>query len=568
MLRFCVLSIFFTIFAHIGIANVSAIEYFVIDSFHANIDIHENNSVDIEEIIEVTFSEPRHGIFRDIPIYYKNDVGFAHNIYIRDISVTNHRGENRPFEIATQGDYLSLKIGDPNAYVFGQETYVISYRVNRAVRFFDDHDEFYWNITGDEWPVPIKKAAATITYPQASPSDIQSICYTGSYGSTQQECSITSLDETIEIEATNASGFGIQEGLTVAISIPKGIIQEPSFFQNMWYFLRENLGLALIVITTAGMGFLFYRFGRDPEIARAITAEYEPPDELMPGEMGTLIDERADIKDISSEIIYLAVHGYIVISEETKDGFLFDSTDYVLKKQDKDVSKLKNYQQKLLNNIFGSSKTKKISDLKNTFYTKIQPLKDAIYSNLLEKKYFPKNPQTIRGIYIAIGSIGGLFVSIAGGVFERIDIVIGGIISGIIIVVFGIFMPAKTRKGAETHIKVLGFKDYIQTAEKHRIEFQEKENLFETYLPYAMAFGVVDKWSEAFEGIYTTPPNWYKGDHASDFSTVAFAKSLNKASSTINSTMVSQPSKSSSSSGFGGGGFSGGGFGGGGGGSW
>lgn len=127
-------------------------------------------------------------------------------------------------------------------------------------------------------------------------------------------------------------------------------------------------------------------------------------------------------------------------------------------------------------------------------------------------------------------------------------------------------MPKKTEKGTEAYWKILGFREYINTAEKYRVQFQEKENIFEKYLPYAIIFGLADKWAKAFEGIYLQPPTWYEGEFGPRFTTYAFVNSLNHSLSSINSAFISR--SGGGGSGFGGGGFSGGGGGGGGGGSW
>ena len=137
-------------------------------------------------------------------------------------------------------------------------------------------------------------------------------------------------------------------------------------------------------------------------------------------------------------------------------------------------------------------------------------------------------------------------------------------------------MPAKTKKGAEAKWQVLGLEEFIRTAETDRIKFQEKENIFQKLLPYAMALGLAEKWTTAFKDIIKTPPNWYQSsdpNFMNGFNTMYLYHSLNSMTTTANTVMTSSPRSSSSgswsgSSGFGGGGFSGGGFGGGGGGSW
>lgn len=140
------------------------------------------------------------------------------------------------------------------------------------------------------------------------------------------------------------------------------------------------------------------------------------------------------------------------------------------------------------------------------------------------------------------------------------------LLSGLVFIIFSLVMPKRSKKGADLYWQILGFKEYISKAEKYRLQFAEQENLFEKYLPYAIVFSCVSKWTTAFEGIYNTSPSWYEGHYAGGFSSLAFATSFNHAVSSMNQAFSGRGA--GSSSGFGGGGFSGGGGGGGGGGSW
>jgi len=134
------------------------------------------------------------------------------------------------------------------------------------------------------------------------------------------------------------------------------------------------------------------------------------------------------------------------------------------------------------------------------------------------------------------------------------------VVSFFIVLVFSIFMPKKTTKGTETLWYIMGFKEYIIRAEKYRAQFQEKENIFEKFLPYAIIFGCTKKWAKTFEGIYKTPPSWYQGNSLTVFSVSSFTSSLDKSLVGITGAMASRPG----GSGFGGGGGAGGGGGGGG----
>ena len=206
--------------------------------------------------------------------------------------------------------------------------------------------------------------------------------------------------------------------------------------------------------------------------------------------------------------------------------------------------------------------------MKNKFYTLLPFIIKKVYLGISHFEYFVSDPQKITKKWLAIGTtiiilsvLPFMFISSLGFIFF-----VSLLSSGILFLIFSPFMPKRTKKGTEAYWHSLGFKEYINTAEKYRVQFQEKENIFEKYLSYAIIFGLAEKWAKAFEGIYTTPPSWYEGDFGPRFAAYTFVSSLNRSLSHVNSAFVSRPG--GGGSGFGGGGFSGGGGGGGGGGSW
>jgi uncharacterized membrane protein len=221
--------------------------------------------------------------------------------------------------------------------------------------------------------------------------------------------------------------------------------------------------------------------------------------------------------------------------------------------------------------LFGKKDKIKISDLKNKFYKSIPKIQDALYDEVVkEKKYFAKNPKRVRTKYFVIGSVIlslSFFSFSLFAAFERFDLLFGSLLLGPVFMIMAKFMPRKTLKGSEAHRKTLGFMDYINTAERYRVKFEEDQNIFERFLPYAMIFGIADKWAEAFKDIYKGKPDWYKTEGS--FKPNVFVNRIYNFTRSANSTLASRPSSkgSSGSSGFSGG-FSGGGFGGGGGGSW
>lgn len=549
----------------------------------ADIQINTDSSLNVTETIVADFTnDAHHGIYRSIPVRYRDKYNQSFKLRFDIIGITDEQGNNLWYEKSGSGDYINLKIGDPESTFTEPKTYILKYKIQRAVSFaFDDHDELYWNATGEEWEIPISKATATITYPDTIDSEkVKSTCFTGGYGATGNACRSEIVGNSIFYETT--AQLNSYEGLTIVAGLPKGYLEAPPALQQLAWTLADNWGYFIPIFTFLLLYYLWWTRGRDDKTSRdTIMPIYTPPDSLTPSEAGTLIDEKVDIHDISATIIDMAVRGYLKINETTKKGLVFSSNEYEFERL-KDFASdntLKEHERLTLEAVFGSGKKKSLSTLKYNFYKDIPGIKKAIYSQLIEKKYFNINPDNIRGTYYGIGSalIGIPFFTVGFFIDYSIAIPLGLAAGGIIVLLFAKHMPAKTKKGSEAYFEVLGLEEFIKTAEKDRIKWQEKENIFEKLLPYAMAFGIADRWSDTFKGIYKTPPDWYTSNDPNflnNFSTGYLIGRLNSFSNTMQNTFTAAPRSSSSGgswsggSGFGGGGFSGGGFGGGGGGGW
>lgn len=554
-----------------------------IDSFESNIVIQEDSSIIVTEKAVADFSrEEHHGYLAIIPIRYKNQYGHDFALRFKVLEIKDENGTAWPYEEIHEGDNVQLKIGDPVKYLNKPSTFIISYKIERAITQFDDHKELYWNVTGNEGEVQIENATSTITLPnKVKTSDLRAKCYTGKTGSSEEACSIAINGNTIKIAATRT--LNPLEGLTIVVGFPKDAVANPGFSQEAIWFLADNWGYILPVLTFGIFYYIWLKRGRDPKINRnTIVPMYTPPDNLRPSEIGAIIDERVDIRDITSSIIDFAVRGYLEIIEKKEKKFFIITTEYEFKKL-KDFSNdsnLESYEKQILEGIFDNSDHIKLSDLKNKFYEYLPKIRNKIYEIIVKKSYFPASPEKTRQNYLILGIIiiAGSFLTMSFlSVYLPLSFIFGSLLSGGIIIAFSKFMPAKTKKGVEVYYKILGLEEFINTAEKDRMKFQEKENIFEKLLPYAMALGVAEKWTKAFEGLYINPPNWYKSSDTSfhsHFSSVNLYTRLNRLSTNMSSTFVSSPRSSGSGSsasrggsGFSGG-FSGGGFGGGSRGAW
>ena len=549
-----------------------AITYYV-----ANIEVNKDNSIYITETISYhTGLEARHGIFRDIYPFSSD----GRKMTIKDISVTDEIGNPYQYKISDVGKNVRIKIGDPNTTFKGQKVYIIKYHADRAVAQLDDIDEIYWNVTGNEWDMPIHYAEAWVTLP-AEATVTQFACYFGLKGSTRPY--VSTQEEGGIYHFTTPSLLNPREGLSLAAGFSKGVVTPytasdtaSDFFTLYWRWMIATLFPILTFILSL---LHWYKKGRDDKGTGVIVPQYDVPNDLTPMEVGGIAEERVDVTQISAEIIYLATKGYIKIRQLDKNSTGFTKAiDYEITKL-KNFSDLpNNFDKKILSGLFEyDSEVVKLSDLKNVYYKTASEVVSSVLDALLNKKYYKNlgKMKTGRGRIVFI-----LFMSVWVSIFS------GGIIGGVIlggkpfplivgiffsIIIYGIishFSPSKTETGIVAKEYILGLKDYLQIAEKDRLQFhnapEKKPEVFEKLLPYAMVLGVANIWAKEFEGIYTTPPTWYSGPTDSSFNAVTFGQIMSNFTSHTSSSI----GYSSTSSGSGGGGSSGGGGGGGGGGSW
>lgn len=551
----------------------------LIDSFDSQITIQADGALAVRETIAVDFQKKaKHGIFRTIPYRYQQSSGEVYT-KIDDIAITQD-GQQAEYDRDRSDGNIVLKIGDLDQTITGKHIYVISYQVSGVLRGFDAYDELYWNATGNEWETSIAQATATVSLPQTG--IIQTACYQWAVGS-NDSCQIAGQDhKTVSFRASTPLDSG--EGMTVAVGYMKGMVPlltvsaPPNPLTVAFSPLTAVTALAILGVSLFLILRAWWRFGRDQHDGRTtIVAEYTAPGKLRPAEMGVLLDERADTLDVSATIVDLANRGFLSITEQPKK-WLLGETDYLFERQSKAETGLMAYEIKLLNALFQEDKTVKLSELKYTFYEDLQVIKDLIYAEVTAKQLFIANPHTVRSRYLAAGLITA-FLAVAlliatAVLIERFtnliyaQLLFGGgagfLVAGVILAAMSNAMPARTTHGRELYRQIKGFELFINTAEKYRAQFAEKENLFTEILPYAIVFKATKKLAKAMKKLELEPPQpvWYHGVHP--FHTIAFASTIDTFSNTIGTAMAATPGSSGSA----GGGFSGGGFGGGGGGSW
>jgi uncharacterized membrane protein YgcG len=572
--------------------------------FDVSIVIERSGDLEITETIVQQFgSMRRHGILRYIPNRLPYDDEFD-RVYPIDLLSVRASPPGTPDDVETteeNGNFV-IRIGDPDTTITGRHTYEIVYRVRGAMNGFADHDELFWNAIGDRW----EQSIAEMNVRVSGATDVTRVaCYRGAFGSTTRcdHAQITKKGDAV-FSQSNLPAF---QAMSVVIALPRGTVASTApILDERWSldkaFARTPTsvggGIGLLALIVGGVGTLMWRRGRDvrfrgsqvdqvmggpvdaetqvvPLFEKGTSVvEFAPPEGIRPGQVGTLVDEVANTLDVSATIVDLAVRKYLVI-EEIPKTWLLGKADWNLRLLPEPADdKLLSYEKKLLDGLFEDGDQVELSALRKTFAERLQTVKDALYDDMVSRKWFLRRPDRVRQIWVVIGALSlsiGIGITILLASFTRFGLLgIPFVIGGILLLIGANKMPARTAKGTAVTRRVNGFRVVIEKAEEHMSRWAEQENVFTRFLPYAVVFGVTDKWAKAFESLGQLPSDttWYVSSRP--FVYAQFADSIDSFSVTTSGTIASTPAGSGSSGfgGFGGGVGAGGGGGGGGGGSW
>ena len=603
-------------------------------SFTADYDLASDGSMGVTETIDWQFGPgEHHGIKRNITVRQgvSDPPGKFRMYEMSDVTASSPTGANTDVYVSDLGADSVIRLGSPNEPFDGaqRQTYVIKYRLAHVANGFPDHAELYWNVTGGGFDIPLDSVKATVHGPAAV---TDALCFQGADRSADP-CQ-ASAGPTATFSAT---ALGPNEQMTIVASVPASAVADTtpdlrdgdtgfsgaagspmsSSMAKTLSILGYGGGLVVPVLAAALMGTLFWKRGRDEQYAGLtpgltpvagaagpvtrgqsgpVAVQFSPPEGVRPGLVGTIIDEQANTIDVSATVIDLAVRGYLRI-EEVESGRLFKRTDWQLTKlvPPERAEALLPFEETLLTGIFADSNPVLLSGLKNKFHTTLTTVQSQMYAEVTRRGWFRKSPDQVRRAWTALGFVvmgaglvSGWFLGIQSAETDRIGGLSLGIPSGIVLaaglliaggIVFllGQRMAAKTASGSAVLAQSLGFKQYLVTAEARQIRFEEAQDIFSRYLPYAIVYGVADRWAGTFSEVAEAAtaagqsigmPGWYifagRGGFG-DFSGIA--SGVDSFSTMASGTFTSTPG-SSGASGFGGGGFSGGGGGGGGGGSW
>jgi uncharacterized membrane protein len=408
-----------------------------------------------------------------------------------------------------------------------RHTYTIAYTVSGGLRYYTEGDQLWWKAVVSDRAFPVHASRVTVHVPE--PAEIQNWDAYGTPARAQK------LDErTVAFEATEEIPAG--QEFEVRVQFTPGVVAgEPPAWQAQadaeaaalerqarWRPVIDlamlTLGLLFLLGGPAVLYLLWYTRGRDVPVK--LPADYltEPPSDIPAGMAGTLLDERADMKDIIATIVDLAHRGVIAIEEVEEPGFLGIGAhkDFVYRLQ-RPPEGLRPYEQTLIQEFFGGRAERRLSDLKNKFYTAIPKLQSQLYQEVVRAGYFRANPESVRGLYMGLG-ITGLIITALSGVFLAgalasythwamcPSIGLGATFLGLIVLARA--MPRKTAEGSEAAARWRAFRRYLEQIEKYT-NLEEAKEIFERYLPYAIAFGLEKDYVRKFAAVNAPAPTWY-----------------------------------------------------------
>jgi uncharacterized membrane protein YgcG len=600
----------------------------------SDVQVQKDGSLEVTETIDVRAEhyEINHGIFRDFPTRYRGPNGSQFRVGFTFEGATLDGG-SVPAATESIARGVRIKIGDPDRLVdIGEHRYVIRYRATREIGYFSGFDELYWNATGNGWIFPIDKAVTRIHLPGLVKLGRRSV-YTGPEGSTASNAQVVE-EKAGEISFETTQPLGSHEGLTVAVAFPKGIVAQPSR-SNYWLtdYGPIAVGLLGLIGLCAFYYVAWQRAGRNPRPGTVVPI-FSPPDDLTPAATRYVTKMGADNRTFAAALVDMGVRGHVRLVEE--DGGFFSRDKTRIERVANSTPLPADEQAALSDlclpgeSILMEQKNHTTFSLAKTNLEKV--LKDRYEGKLFKRNidwaatgvllFFAAEWLTAAAIVAATDGAGIWKIGVTLGcilVAALLSPVIHGssavgkcllsLISLIAVVAgFAVGMPvlgqalasgwvlpmiipalavplvisafwwiaAPTREGRTVLDHIAGFKQYLSITERERLDRmtapEDTPQVFEKYLPYAIALGVENRWAERFAGVLAAAAasgqqvfGWYSGssnpwDNPTDFA--------DNVGSSLASTIGSASTAPGSSSGSGGGGSSGGGGGGGGGGGW
>jgi uncharacterized membrane protein YgcG len=612
-----------------------------IRSWHSDIDIHQDGSLDVAETLRVRAEgdQIKHGILRDFPTVYQRNgrrvrVGF-------DVKGVERDGNLEPYSTEAIGNGVRVRIGDAGTYLeTGEHTYVIRYTTTRQLGFFEGYDELYWNVTGNGWALPIDSAEVHVRLPQAVPFGAERAFYTGPQGSTANDAQTIS-EEPGEITIRTTVPLAPYEGFTVAVRWPKGVVTAPPQPSATALAMQRQAppagALAGLLGLVAYLIYAWKRAGRGPR-AGTVVPLFTPPDEMSAAALRYVKRMGFDDRCFAAAVVDSGVHRKLKILESSEGLFHRKKTSLVRTEGPTEIGQP---EQAMLTRLFAGSDTIEMDNVNHERFSEARSALKKGLDEAYEGKTFVRNlGWAWMGLGLLLAAMAfvatlialsdpdassterlvpgaGLGLIVAGFllIFRHRKgwknwalvalLIVGGIALSAIAFVrltqvepattwgwmlaplfalplaFSAFswMSAPTAAGRALMDRIAGFEQYLAITEEERLEAmhppEKTPELFERYLPHAIALGVENRWADKFASVLAAAEadpsrqgstfGWYSGSGNVWSDPGRFAGAMG---SSLASAISSASTAPGSSSGSGGGGSSGGGGGGGGGGGW
>lgn len=598
----------------------------------SDVEVQKDSSLAVTETIDIRVEHDRinHGIYRDFPTRYRGQHGTQFHVGFNFVGATLD-GSPVEATVEPAANGVRIKLGEADSLVpVGEHEYVIRYRATREIGRFRDFDELYWNVTGTKWIFPIDEVTARIRLP-APVKFGQRAVYTGPEGSTAANAEIVE-ERPGEIVFRTTSPLGSFEGLTVAAAFPKGVVAEPSSGSRAVDALADYGPPLLGLLSLLGLCAFYYvawkRAGRNPR-AGTIVPIFAPPDELTPAGMRYVTKMGADNRTFAAALVDMGVRGHIRMSEEDPGWF---SGKKVRIERTASDNVLPDEEQAALRELCTTGESILMEQKNYKTFQSAKKGLEEVLKNRYEGKLFKRNLGWAAAGLLLFAALfwltcAAVAAATYGAVMWQIGVVIGSLLVAALLwlafhdsavgkclltlvgmaalgIAFAVGMPvlnaalnsgwwlplvlpllaapivvsafwwiaAPTKEGRKVLDDIAGFKQYLSIAERERLDRmtqpRDTPELFEKYLPYAIALGVENRWAERFAGVLAAASAqgqqsfaWYSGSSSPWSNPGSFVDS-------VGSSLSSAIGSASSAPGSSGGGSSGGGGGGGGGGGW
>ncbi len=538
-----------------------------------------------------TNNEINRGIIRAFPTRYNTPEGLIWEAPFKVISVTRN-GKSEPFHTQTFDNGVLLYLGSEDVMLeSGVHQYEISYETGWQVNYFADFDQLAWNVTGNGWTFRIDSANWEIALPEGVALDSMR-CFSGFVGSTEHNCQF-SIGEKAHVAFFSTNGpLEPYQGLTASVNFPKDAVKEPSKQAYYLKLIRNNIFLAIgILILVALVIFdavLWFLVGRDPSQG-TIIPQFAPPADLSPAAMGYVYFQKWNDRLATATLVDAAIHKVLKINVKRDKGIL-KATSYHLAKTEGSST------QTTYSNHFSSTRTLIGTTLKKGEYLpRVQVFRDDLKKDLEETyRIDQKKMQRPSGLFslnthvVVLGSFllgasaASFFVYLIFQPSEStmIKAALLWVVGLVIHRLFAGIMKAYTEYGRAVADDIKGFRMFLVTADQRRLDAMNPPELtielYEKYMPFALALGVENAWGKKFESVFNAQQGrssqsyssqWHNMNYdnfGSDMSR-SFVSSMSSSFTGAISSSSTPPSSSdssgSSSFGSGGGGGGGGGSG-------